>query len=69
MDYEPEQFPGAIFRIINPTKATIILFKNGKMICAGTKTEAKVKKGRRIRVGRDIEVVYRSTPRRRSRSI
>jgi transcription initiation factor TFIID TATA-box-binding protein len=43
VDYEPEQFPGAIFRITNPTKATIILFKNGKMICAGTKTEAKVR--------------------------
>lgn len=44
VDYEPEQFPGAIFRIANPTKATIILFKNGKMICAGTKTEEKVRK-------------------------
>ena len=43
VDYEPEQFPGAIFRIKDP-KATIILFKNGKVIRAGTKTEAKVKK-------------------------
>ena len=43
VDYEPEQFPGAIFRITEP-KAVIILFKNGKMICTGTSTEANIKK-------------------------
>jgi transcription initiation factor TFIID TATA-box-binding protein len=43
VDYEPEQFPGAIFRIDDP-KAVLILFKNGKMICTGTNTEANVKK-------------------------
>ncbi len=43
VDYEPEQFPGAIYKINDP-KATIILFKNGKMICTGTNTEANVRK-------------------------
>ena len=43
VDYEPEQFPGAIFKIAKP-KAVIILFKNGKLICTGTKTEANVKR-------------------------
>ncbi len=43
MDYEPEQFPGAIFKIAEP-KAVIILFKNGKMICTGTNTEANIKR-------------------------
>ena len=43
VDYEPEQFPGAIFRIAEP-KAVIILFKNGKMICTGTSTEANIRK-------------------------
>ncbi|MCL4403420.1 MAG: hypothetical protein M1500_01780 [Candidatus Marsarchaeota archaeon] len=43
VDYEPEQFPGAIFRIDNP-KAVIILFKNGKMICTGTNSEENIKK-------------------------
>ena len=43
VDYEPEQFPGAIFRIAEP-KAVIILFKNGKLICTGTKTEANVRR-------------------------
>ncbi|NCP72443.1 TATA-box-binding protein [archaeon] len=43
IEYEPEQFPGAIIRIHNP-KITILLFKNGKMICAGAKSEADIKK-------------------------
>ncbi len=42
VDYEPEQFPGAIFRIEG--SKTIILFKNGKMICTGAKTEAEIRK-------------------------
>lgn len=43
IEYEPEQFPGAIIRIHVP-KVTILLFKNGKMICAGAKSEADIKK-------------------------
>jgi transcription initiation factor TFIID TATA-box-binding protein len=43
VDYEPEQFPGAIYKVFNPN-ATIILFKNGKMICTGTNTIANVRK-------------------------
>ncbi|MGC8587220.1 MAG: hypothetical protein ACP5K9_02965 [Candidatus Micrarchaeia archaeon] len=43
VDYEPEQFPGAIFRIKDP-KAVIILFKNGKLICTGSNTQAAIKK-------------------------
>ncbi|MEM0107086.1 MAG: hypothetical protein QXD11_00805 [Candidatus Micrarchaeaceae archaeon] len=43
VDYEPEQFPGAIFKITNP-KAAIILFKNGKMICTGANTMEDIKK-------------------------
>jgi len=44
VEYEPEQFPGAILRIAEP-KLTLLLFKNGKMICAGAKREALLKKG------------------------
>ena len=43
-EYEPEQFPGAIFRLDEP-KLTMLLFKNGKMIAAGAKEEALLKKG------------------------
>ncbi|MFH1588450.1 MAG: TATA-box-binding protein, partial [Candidatus Diapherotrites archaeon] len=44
VEYEPEQFPGAILRIHDP-KLTLLLFKNGKLICAGAKKEAHLKKG------------------------
>ncbi len=43
IEYEPEQFPGAIIRLYNP-KMTLLLFKNGKLICAGAKTEDDIKK-------------------------
>lgn len=42
IDYEPEQFPGAIFRIKEP-KAVIILFKNGKLICTGANAVKNIK--------------------------
>lgn len=42
VDYEPEQFPGAIFRIKEP-KAVIILFKNGKLICTGSNTTKNIR--------------------------
>ncbi len=42
VDYEPEQFPGAIFRVKEP-KAVIILFKNGKLICTGSNTVKNIK--------------------------
>jgi transcription initiation factor TFIID TATA-box-binding protein len=44
VEYEPEQFPGAILRLDEP-KLTFLLFKNGKMICAGAKRESHLKKG------------------------
>ena len=43
VDYEPEQFRGAIFRIQDP-KSVLIIFKNGKMICTGAKTEPEIKR-------------------------
>ena len=47
VEYEPEQFPGAILRIADP-KLTLLLFKNGKMICAGAKKESLLRKGLKI---------------------
>jgi transcription initiation factor TFIID TATA-box-binding protein len=44
VEYEPEQFPGAILRLDDP-KITLLLFKNGKVICAGAKKEEFLKKG------------------------
>ncbi len=47
VEYEPEQFPGAILRIADP-KLTLLLFKNGKMICAGAKKESLLRKGLKV---------------------
>jgi len=41
VEYEPEQFPGAIVRLYNP-KISLLLFKNGKLICAGARSEEEV---------------------------
>jgi len=43
VDYEPEQFPGAICKIKDP-KSALLLFKNGKIICTGAKTEADIRR-------------------------
>ncbi|MFH1285113.1 MAG: hypothetical protein ABIH99_00875 [Candidatus Micrarchaeota archaeon] len=43
VEYEPEQFPGAILKLKDP-RASLLLFKNGKIICTGSKSEAEVKK-------------------------
>ncbi len=42
VEYEPEQFPGAILKFKDP-KASLLLFKNGKVICAGAKNENEIK--------------------------
>jgi len=36
--YEPEQFPGAIYRIKDP-KAVILIFSTGKLVITGAKSE------------------------------
>ena len=38
-EYHPEQFPGLVFRLKNPKTATLI-FRTGKMVCTGSKSEA-----------------------------
>jgi transcription initiation factor TFIID TATA-box-binding protein len=42
-EYEPEQFPGLVYKL-RGTKATFLLFTNGKIVCTGTKTEDEVYK-------------------------
>jgi len=36
--YEPEQFPGLIYRMEEP-KTTFLIFHSGKLVCVGAKTE------------------------------
>ena len=39
--YEPEQFPGLIYRMGDP-KVVILLFASGKLVCTGAKKEGEV---------------------------
>ncbi len=39
--YEPEQFPGLIYRMEDP-KVVILLFASGKLVCTGAKKEEDV---------------------------
>lgn len=36
--YEPDQFPGLIYRMENP-KCVLLVFSNGKIVCVGARTE------------------------------
>ncbi len=42
VEYEPEQFPGLVFEINDETKATFLIFGNGKIVCTGTKSDKDV---------------------------
>jgi transcription initiation factor TFIID TATA-box-binding protein len=39
--YEPEQFPGLIYRMDDP-KVVILIFSSGKLVCTGAKREGDV---------------------------
>ena len=40
-EYEPEQFPGLVYKLENPP-ATFLLFSNGKLGCTGTKNKQQL---------------------------
>jgi len=41
-EYEPEQFPGLVYKLAG-TRATFLLFSNGKIVCTGTRSEKRLK--------------------------
>ena len=41
-EYEPEQFPGLIYRLKEP-KTAILLFRSGKVVCTGAKSPENVR--------------------------
>jgi len=43
-EYEPNQFPGLVYRMRDP-KVTFLLFGGGSIICTGAKSVADVKRG------------------------
>jgi len=42
-EYEPEQFPGLVYRIKNP-KAAMLIFSSGKIVCTGARSIKDVRK-------------------------
>uniref|UniRef100_A0A7C4D2D6 TATA-box-binding protein n=1 Tax=Thermofilum pendens TaxID=2269 RepID=A0A7C4D2D6_THEPE len=40
--YEPEQFPGLIYRMREP-KVVLLIFSSGKVVCTGAKKEEEVR--------------------------
>ncbi len=42
VEYEPEQFPGLVYKLEEPS-ATFLLFTNGKLVCTGTKNRKQLK--------------------------
>jgi len=43
IEYEPEQFPGLVYRIKEP-KVALLLFSSGKIVCAGARSKEDVSK-------------------------
>jgi len=43
VEWNPDQFPGAVFRLRSPKTATL-LFSTGKMVCTGAKSEELARK-------------------------
>jgi len=54
-EYEPEQFPGLVYRLKNPKTATL-LFKSGKANCTGAKTIEDVRTTIKI-IGEKLEQI------------
>ena len=43
-EYEPEQFPGLVYRLSDP-KVVLLLFGSGKVVCTGAKTKKDARLG------------------------
>ena len=41
VEYEPEQFPGLVYRIDEP-KVVVLLFGSGKLVCTGARKPSDV---------------------------
>lgn len=57
-EYEPEQFPGLVYKLIEPT-ATFLLFSNGKLVCTGTKNSKQLEDSMRQLIKNIKEVMKR----------
>jgi len=58
--YEPEQFPGLIYRMSDP-KTVLLLFASGKLVCTGAKSEKMVYEsvGKIYEVLKDYDLLFK----------
>ena len=52
-EYEPEQFPGVVYRVKDP-KLAILMFRSGRAVCTGGKNEGNIHEGIR-RMMKDLQ--------------
>ena len=43
-EYEPEQFPGVVYRVVDP-KLAILMFRTGRAVCTGGKNQNNIEVG------------------------
>jgi len=43
-EYEPEQFPGVVYRVVDP-KLAILMFRSGRAVCTGGKNQNNIEVG------------------------
>ena len=43
-EYEPEQFPGVVYRVVDP-KLAILMLRSGRAVCTGGKNEENIQEG------------------------
>jgi transcription initiation factor TFIID TATA-box-binding protein len=62
-DYDPEQFPGLVYRTQNPKSAALI-FRSGKIVCTGAKSTDAVHESLEIVFDklRDLEIQVEENP-------
>jgi len=56
-EYEPEQFPGLVYKLINPP-ATFLLFSNGKLVCTGTKNKDQLEQSM-VQLNKNVRAAIR----------
>ena len=57
-EYEPEQFPGLVYKILE-YNATFLLFSNGKLVCTGTKNKQQLEESMK-QLLKDVKVVLKN---------
>jgi len=56
-EYEPEQFPGLVYKLIEPP-ATFLLFSNGKLVCTGTKNKDQLEQSM-VQLNKNVRAAIR----------